>query len=98
MSDGDGFVENDAIAIDAFAGDAVEALGNVDSLDLQVDLATGVELDRLSVRAESIGGEFVAVAGDVEEDLAAEHRGVVDSGVTGAVGDEADVAGRLKLD
>jgi hypothetical protein len=90
--------EHDAVGVNSFPGDAIEALGDVGSLDLERFDFPRLHIERDAARSKTILRIFVAVAAQGEEDLVVHQRGVVDGDQTGAVGDEAHVTGRSQLD
>ncbi|MBL1162255.1 MAG: hypothetical protein D8M52_11215, partial [Chlorobi bacterium] len=87
-----------AVAVDAFAGHAVEALGDVDAADFERRLAAGREAQGLAGVAEAVRRIGVAVALDPEVDVLIHESRIVDGGDAGAVGDEDDLIDGAKFD
>ncbi len=87
-----------AVAIDPGPGHPVDAFSDVQSLHLQRGLASGGDLQSGSPVAESVLGEFVAVAADVEEDPLVHQPGFVKGDTAGRVGVVTDVVDGLQLD
>ena len=86
-----------AVAIDALAGHAVEPLGNVDPLELERGAAAGRHPQGLAAIAEAVGGELVAVAGDVEEDVLIGKARLIDGRDAGAIGVVPDLVHGAQL-
>ncbi len=89
--------QDHAVAVDAFPANAIQPLGLVHALDLERGRSAGRQIDRAAAKAEAVGGELVAVAGDGEIDLPAEQRRIIDRDPAGGVGDEQDVADGLQF-
>ena len=87
-----GFLSGEnGIAVDPFAGDAIEALGDVEAFDFDARLSTRFNIEGFAADAEAIFGEFVAVTCDGEEDALVHQAGLVKGDDAGAIGDVADV-------
>src|SRR5262249_11767190 len=86
------------IAINALAGNSVEALGNVDALDLQPFCPTGRCLQRDAAQPETISAEFMPVRGESEPDFLVHEAGFVKCHEAARVGVITSSAGGLQLD
>src|SRR5262249_11495643 len=80
--------EQDGVAIDAVAGDPVQALGDVQPPDLEFHGPAGLGLQDHATDAESVPGELVTVGRDAEEDPPAHQSRLV-------AGNQAAPAGLL---
>ena len=80
------------------AGDAVQPLGDVQPLDLQLRGPAGLGLQDDAPDAEAVLGELVAVGRDAEEDLLAHQSRLVERDQAGGVGVVAVAVGGLELD
>ena len=86
--------EQDGIAVDALAGDAVEALGDVEALDLDPRARAGLGLQGDAADAEAVGRELVAVRRDAEEDFLVHQPRLVERHQAVGVGVIAHAGGR----
>ena len=94
-----GFVaDQHAVGVDAAAGEAVEAFGDVDAMDLQRRGAACRDVERGAAEAEAVCWELVAVAGDVEENVLVHQPRLAEGDDAVAVGEIAKVVDGAQLD
>ena len=87
-----------AVAVDACAGHAVQALGNVQALELQHRLGAGRGREPFPAIAKAVLRVLIAVTPDMEEQLPVHQSRLAKRHPPVAVGVIAKMIDRLKLD
>src|SRR5207245_4458283 len=88
----------DRVTVDSLASDAIEALGNVQALDLELCVAAGSDFQCAPANAKAVGRKFVAVRRDAEPHLRVHQSGLVESDEAIRIGVITDAARRLQFD
>ena len=89
--------EKHSVSKDALPRHAIEPLGGVDPLDLDLGRAARLDVERDAGEAEAVFAELVTVAFDVEIDALAHQPRLVKRHEARAIGDVLNAAGRRQL-
>ena len=68
LSDGGLVAKQDAVTVDPLAGDTIEPLGEINSLELELRGPAGLDIQGHAPDAETVFGELVAVGRDSDKD------------------------------
>src|SRR5262249_23760803 len=93
VADGSGRAREHAVTIDALAGDAIEALGQVQAPNAQLRPAAAGYVNRASVAGKNVAGTL-----DAEIHVTIHESGLIPPHHAVAVGEAADVIGGGQLD